>query len=402
MARAAIGFFYFWPAAGWADERLWVEAKINGLPARLCFDTGTGDLVLLRAGAKRLGLKFTEPPTNSVLSPGEIPSGTTEACVLTIQDSTVQTQFRVADLPAYLRTDMDGLIGWAPVRDNILKIDAEAGTVTSLAKVPKAALGWLQLPVNKKSRYLQLEVPHDNGEPGSIFVDTGWTQGVALPEDKWGDWKTTHPLEPLTLKAFFMPGSGLLVKEEAWARQLSIGPLTLTNVPVTEVTPVHLALAAPPYEASLGLAGLKRLDFIVDGENGVAYLRPKKKPASPYGHSRLGAVFVPRDSQSDDLVARIVPGSPAEEVGIRNDDVLLRIDKLDVTKWRTDPKVLPLSRFWEQPPGTKLGLTLRRGEKVFQVKVMLREILSPKGAAGRASSQETRMKALHGAPDVRT
>jgi S1-C subfamily serine protease len=154
-------------------------------------------------------------------------------------------------------------------------------------------------------------------------------------------------------------------------------------VPVTEVTPVHLALAAPPFEASFGLAALKRLDLIVDGTHGVAYLRPRKSRPPPYDHSRLGAVFVPRDAQSNDLVAQIVPGSPAEEAGIRNGDVLLRVGTLDVTEWRTNPNVLPLSRFWEEPPGTRLDLTLRRGDKDMKVNVTLREILSPESTKPR-------------------
>ena len=63
---------------------------------------------------------------------------------------------------------------------------------------------------------------------------------------------------------------------------------------------------------------------------------------------------------------------------VRNGDVLLRIGNLDVTKWRTDPTVLPLSRFWEQPAGTRLDLTLRRGEQVLKINVPLRDILSPR------------------------
>jgi hypothetical protein len=377
MAAAAIVTLCVWPACAQADERLWVDAKINGQPARLCFDTGTADLVLLQAGAKRLGVKFTEPPADAVLSPGEIRSGTSEPCELTINRTTYRTQFRVADLPAYVRTDIDGLIGWKAIKNNIIKIDAEHDSVIALAKVPAAVRDWVQFPVDKDSDYLQLEVPHDNLERGSIFVDTGWTQGVGLPAAKWRDWKDSHPLQPLTLKAYYMPGAGLQVKEEAWAKQLAIGPMTLTNVPVTEAPAVHVSLAVPPFEASLGLAGLKRLDFIVDGAQGIAYLRPRRDKPAPYGHSRLGAVFVPRDAQSDDLVAQVVPGSPAEEAGIRNGDVLLRIGKLDVTKWRTDPSVLPLSRFWEQPPGTKLNLLLRRDDKTRSVNVTLRQILGP-------------------------
>ncbi len=62
-------------------------------------------------------------------------------------------------------------------------------------------------------------------------------------------------------------------------------------------------------------------------------------------------------------MADVADESPAYEAGIRNDDVLLKIGELDATKWRTDPKVLPLSRFWNSPAGTKLELTLKRGDR---------------------------------------
>ncbi len=383
VASAAIVILCLWAVCALADERLWVEAKINGQPARLCVDTGTSDLVLLRSGAKRLGIKFTDPPTNTVLAPGEIPSGISEPCDLVVHRTKVRTQFRVAELPAYVHTDIDGLIGWKAVKDNILKIDGEHGTIVALTEVPKSSRGWLKLPVDRRSDYLQLEVPHGNGEYGSVFVDTGWTQGVGLSDPKWSEWKAAHPLQPLTVRAYYMPGSGVQVKEEGWANQLAIGPLTLTNVPVTQAPMTHQTLAAAPYEASLGLAGLKRMDLIVDGAKGVAYVRPKKNAPLPYQHSRIGAVFVPADGQSDDLVARIVPGSPAEEAGIRNGDVLLQVGTLDVTKWRTDPRVLPLTRFWERPAGSKLDLTLKRGDKVYRVNVTLRQILMAQGPGNK-------------------
>jgi hypothetical protein len=384
VVRAAIVALCLWVGSVLADERLWVEAKINGQPARLCFDTGTSDLILLRSAAKRLGVAFTEPPTNTVPAPGAISSGISEPCDLTVRKATVRTQFRVADLPDYVRTDIDGLIGWKAIKGNILKIDAERGSVTALANVPKAARDWIQIPVDGRSDYLQLEVPSDGPERGSIFVDTGWTQGVGLPEKQWSQWESAHALQPLTIKAYFMPGAGVQVKEEGWAKEVALGPITITNVPVTEAPAVHLKAATPPYVASLGLAGLKRLEFIVDGVRGMAYVRPKKGFPTPYQHNRLGAVFVPRDTSNDDLAARIVPGSPAEEVGIRNGDVLLRVGNLDVTKWRTDPKVLPLTRFWEQSPGNKLDLTLKRDKKIFRVNVTLRQILSPRDPTAKA------------------
>jgi hypothetical protein len=172
----------------------------------------------------------------------------------------------------------------------------------------------------------------------------------------------------------------LVVKEEAWADKISLGPVVLTGVPVMEADVADITLGSlsdVQYEATLGLVALKRLDIIIDRKDDNVYVRPKKTPSIPYEHNRLGAVFVPHDSQSDDLLAHVVDGSPAYEAEIRNDDVLLKIGELDVTKWRTDPNVLPLSRFWCNPAGTKLDLTLKRGDKIFKTTAVLRNILPP-------------------------
>ena len=47
-------------------------------------------------------------------------------------------------------------------------------------------------------------------------------------------------------------------------------PLILTGVPVTEASPTQVALGSPGFGASLGIAALKRLDFIVDGKHAMA------------------------------------------------------------------------------------------------------------------------------------
>jgi C-terminal processing protease CtpA/Prc len=76
------------------------------------------------------------------------------------------------------------------------------------------------------------------------------------------------------------------------------------------------------------------------------------------------------------LVAHVLAHTPAFEAGIRDGDVLLKIEDLDVTKWRTLPGILPLARFWTRPPGTRLGLTLKRQSNLYRATLVLREILS--------------------------
>ncbi len=186
-----------------------------------------------------------------------------------------------------------------------------------------------------------------------------------------------------------MPGAGLVVREETWASAIGFGPLVLTEVPLIEANQSQTALGSVGYEASLGLAALKRLDFIVDGKRDLAYLRLKKTPPPLYEHNRLGAVFVPADSHNDNLIAKVTSSSPAHEAGICNGDVLLKIGKLDATKWRSDPAILPLSQFWMQPPDTKPDLTLERDSGTFKATVLLRQILTPGSGSPQKPNQRS-------------
>lgn len=347
----------------------------SGRPAHL--DSGASKLILFSKTAQRLGLKVNPPPPDVVPDPGEAVGGTTEECILTLHGTTVTTRFSVMEIPAYLHwTGEGGLVGWQPISANIIRINAGAQTVTFLTNVPEETSTWTKLRLRTQS-VLCLETPHHQGATSVILVDTGSPGGVALHPRKWRAWRAAHASQPATFEAFFMPGAGLMVKEQTWATELAFGPLLLTGVPIMEANPTEMALGSKQFEASLGLAALKRLDFIVDGNQGLAYIRPKKTPPPAYEHNRLGAAFAPRDSQNDDLVASVADSSPAVEAGIRNGDVLLKIGELDVTNWRTDPATLPLSRFWMRPAGTTLKLALKRGVQTLEITAVLRQILPP-------------------------
>jgi hypothetical protein len=291
-------------------------------------------------------------------------------------------------MPGYLDLKADGVLGWGTLSKCVIRIDALSSEVDLLEQAPNQAEDWTKLKVRTNSGYLSLEVPHENSAPGVVLVDTGFAGGVAVPPPIWQAWNTIHPEGPVTLDSYFMPGAGLVVKEETWATAIGFGPLLLTEVPMMEANQAQLALGSSGYEASLGLAALRRLELIVDGRNDVAFLRVKKTPPRPYQHNRLGAVFVPTDPHNDDLIAQVARHSPAHEAGICNGDVLLKIGKLDATKWRSDPAIVPLSQFWMQPPETKLDLTLRRDRGIYTTTVMLRQILTP----GSSSPQNPNRK----------
>ena len=101
------------------------------------------------------------------------------------------------------------------------------------------------------------------------------------------------------MNANFMWGPGITYSEELWAQEISLGTLNITEVPVTIAGADDLEIGGEDYEATMGLAALKRFDVIVDAIQGFAYLRPKKDKPLPYKHSRIGAAFVPPNAQSN-------------------------------------------------------------------------------------------------------
>jgi hypothetical protein len=301
---------------------------------------------------------------------------------LSLEGSEAEAQFAVLDLPGYVDWDIDGVVGWGAVKGNILQIDAAAHRVSCLSKLPRKARTWTRLNVVADSDILELQIPEDGATNAAVVLDTGSGAGVALAPQRWQRWSVAHPHQPMTVNSFFTLGDNIVVNEEAWAERISFGPLVLTDVPVMEAPPYWVASGGPRSEGSLGLAALKGLNLIVDGCHGVAYVQAKKTRPRPYQHNRLGAAFVPSDSGGNELFARVVEGSPAQEAGVRNGDVLLSIDELEVTKRHHDA----LKRF-RNPPGTKLTLTLKRDGKVFKASATLRQFLGP-GTAKSAPNEQ--------------
>jgi len=356
-----------------ADERLRLDAKINGKPVTLFFDTGSSAFTLWRETAQRLGITVSKPAD---FSGAPYLAQISEECKLSLEGRTGKTKFIVVENKSNVSLNFDGVIGWGqltePEDKKIVRIDVESQRITFLDKVPGYALKWTQLPVVLNSNTLKLEIRNSGEDDGILDVDTGAPHGVSLAPRQWSMWKAEHANQPTTIDSFYMPAGGIVTVEESWAMKLVLGPLVLSDLPVGESAPIEQQLGGKRYVGSLGLAALKRFDVIIDSKHGVAYLRPKKSHHAPYPHNRLGAAFVPASTRSDELVGRVAPGSPAQAAGVKNGDVLLKVDGIDVTL--RSPGAM--KKFWTAA-GTKVNLMLKRDGDTFETTAILREILPP-------------------------
>lgn len=366
-----------------ADSRIWIPVKINGQPMKFIFDTGSSDTVLFRHTADRIGLHYAFPPPGTPIAPGQIPAAQSDPVNLTLHDQAIPAvRLKViADPPGQLN-QLDGLVGWPNLRNNDFIFTGANVSFRFLKAGSQTAADGVRFFVRADNNLLAFaSAPGDSVPPVYVGVDSGSDHGVHLSPARWRQWRQSHPDAPLTLTAYFTPAAGLVVAEESWARSIDLAGLELTDVAVAPSDPAVMANYPADTIAVIGLEGLRRLNITYQAKSGSAYLSPVNRAPQPYVHNMIGAVFVPASLDSDPLVAHVIAGSPAAKAGVRDGDILLKIDQLDVTPWRTTPGILPLRRFFCQAPGTVLHLTLRRGERTFVADVALKTILGPAGAA---------------------
>lgn len=354
-----------------ADNRILISAEINDTPVRLAFDTGSEGSILFRKAADRIGLKTPVEVSSETGPTGAVRVVTADECWLNFGGVCQKFKFSVFDAPEYQSWDVDGCIAWKSVCARIVSVNAEQGLCTISDRLPSDLSSWVKWQLTANSRLLTFGRTNDKSFM-KIGVDTGSDSGVQLSLRQWNRWLAEHVRQPATVEALFTPGDGLIIREVLRAASITLDGVTLVDVPVTSVTSAT-DQGFEQSDAVLGLFALSRLELLVDGKQGVAYTRPVGSPSQQYDYNRLGAVFVPQDSSSK-LVAYVLKGSEADRAGIRNGDRLLKIGELDTTRWRSDPGVLPLHRFWSQPAGTKLRLQLSRNDRTYEATVTLEEI----------------------------
>ena len=197
-------------------------------------------------------------------------------------------------MPSYLKLPGDGFLGWPAVSDKIFSIDFITHEIVFLTNAPQSSGDWIKFHLQTKAGVLTLELPDDKGIKKIIDLDSGASNGVDLSPERWREWKVNHKNQPTSILAYYMVNKELFVSEEIWTREIAIGPLVLTDVPVTEDNQSAVDLfssADTQFQATLGFAALKRLDIIIDGKHSIAYLRPRQTPSLPYEHNRLGALL---------------------------------------------------------------------------------------------------------------
>jgi TPR repeat protein len=384
-------FFLVARAGVRADDRVWIDLSIHDQPAHLVFDTCASFSFLFRDAAERLKLPLQASPNPSVAPSGFATNLVTEFTDFSIGGQTGKTQFLVLNRRSHWDKEKDGVFSWTLLRSNVFDVKAP-GLFNITNEVPPEARTWPTYSQKTDSPFLMFYVLHgDDPHRAAVYVDTGLDGGISLSHTLWKEWEARHSAAPSTVEAVESLNGNIYFKRVIWADRISIGSLVVSNVPVRELDAKEEA-DFPGQIATLGLYALSRLNFVLDGKNGVVYASPRGDIPAPPTHNHLGALFYPFEPGSDAPVAHVAPESPAWLAGIRDGDKLLRIDDTEVTKENYE-SLSARKNYWQARPGTKYALTLQRGEEKYEASVILRTILAPREITNQVSLFELRARA---------
>lgn len=342
------------------------DVRVNGKPVKLILDTGAGLNVLTPEAAERLGVKGGI----EVQAQGA-GSERTKARLVTLDSFQVgdavvsKDQAVVIPLPEALQCD--GLVGYSFIRHFATTFDYANARLTFTdpkAFVPPVEAGRTELKIVQNHPRIKgaLEGQEgwftlDTGANGTLTVLTPFSEANKLPE-KQGAGKPR------------IVGKG--VGGFTMGSPVTLGSLTLGGFQVPAVPSILSAqrdgaFAATDAIGNVGAEILSRFVFTLDYVAKKAYFMKASDFDRPYRVDRSGAWI---DFQKGEFrLAGVAPGSPAEEAGLKAGDQIVAIDGTPLAT------VHPLSanRPLQQPAGTSVKLTFKRGRQEKVVELTLRD-----------------------------
>jgi len=342
------------------DNAIIVDAKVNGRPLSLMFDTGFSGSVDADENIN-LGKPTGSMSLRDFVRVTEAP--TVKITALQLGSKTIDpTGMEAVLTPASNYTSAynvhcDGLMGFETIKHNVTEINYQNN---KFIFYPDSMDISKRVPDNKKT-FLVKMLPTGHGAIElEAVTPTGKSMVLALDTGN-AFFATTHRdvMDRVGLWDGREPKFGSLAGVASGAVNsfsVKMPQLTIFGVPVPSSVwdVIDLPSSAADADGTVGYGFLKNFNITIDYERRRVWLENFTGTSGndPDGEIGISAGYSP--SHKAVIIARISPDSPAEKAGIKEEDELLSVDGVDLAR----PTIRQMRHMLEGPVGSKVKLAI--------------------------------------------
>lgn len=371
-----------------AGGKVYVDVMVNGRgPYPFVVDTGSPPTVIDSDLAAELGLAVT--PAGEVGGAGEGSTAMSQVSDVALEFGGITLKRRAmpgvainARLSGFSGRPVLGLIGNDFIATRVVELDYGRRVMT--VRDPKLwdYGGDGAVIRTRRAGYTffdgAVEPPGGEPIPARFIIDTGAGLGASLTSPFVERHSFMERAAP-RLRATVGFGLGGEVRHAVCRLEsLRIGGVEVPRPVVTLSQDRAGALAASRFDGIIGAEILSRFTVILDGTRGRMILEPGAWPGGPPEFDMSGMALAADGPGGRLRVMRVEQGTPAQEAGVREGDVLLAVDGAEV--WATDREAV---RERLKGDGRERRLELLRDGERLEARVALRRLVGASCPAPR-------------------
>lgn len=366
-----VPFSFYW-------NSILVQARINNSqPIWLIFDSGASVNVINQRTIERLGL-MTRGSAVLNAGGGTVGGAFVEDATIGLAGVEAFNQMIAAApldaLAAYFGRDIQGLIGNNFIKNFVVEIDYANQVLVfhdpktySLANERDA----MTLENRGGNPFMKVQLSLNGGDviTDSFEIDTG-SNGIFSINRPFAD---THQLMkrlPKARMAEGIGGAGLggdMKSIDARIHSIRLGPYTINN-PVVSISQDSEGFGASTEAGFMGTDLLRRFTVTLDYQSQRMLLKPNAHFNEPFEVDMSGLeMMTEADSFKVIKIKRVRATFPAAEAGLHEGDEIVAIDGHPATEFGLGRLADMFKR-----EGKEYQLTVRRGDKVMEVKLKMR------------------------------